>query len=441
MSEDGTPTEGTFTRGTFIKRAGAAGIAVAGGTLWPTATAAARARQHGRPQAPLRHVVISCQENRSFDHYFGYAPQVQRAGFGPPHGYSQPDAAGNPHVPFEFTSLTTPDPAHSWNAVHTQWDNGKMDGFYKSSGDSAIGYYTAAELPYYYSLLDHAGLCANYFCSVLGPTWPNRFYLMAGTAGGITANGYWGYETFRSAQWPIILDLLDEAHVSWKIYYIGSDGVDVGDTDNVAVFWDRYSRDPRTTGSIDEYYADCAAGTLPNVSWIIPSFSMQFDEHPPADVSVGMNFQRQTIEALQGSPHWGQSAFLLTYDEHGGFFDHVPPPQVDAYGLGIRVPLWVISPHARRGVVTSGRPADHVSTLRFLERLWDLPTLASRNHLFDASTPKSGSPTPPWINGSDPLKPWNASTTGKYQGNGAPAPPRDGNEHLSDLFDLFHFDH
>ena len=77
---------------------------------------------------------------------------------------------------------------------------------------------------------------------------------------------------------------------------------------------------------------------------------MQFDEHPDADVSVGMGFQQQIIEALENSPHWGKSAFLLTYDEHGGFFDHVPPPQVDAYGLGIRVPLWVISPHARRGV-------------------------------------------------------------------------------------------
>jgi phospholipase C len=440
MSEDGKPRDGKLSRGAFIKRAGAAGAAVAGGAAWATAPAAARARHYGRPKTPLRHVVISCQENRSFDHYFGYARQVQAARLGPPRGFTQPDAAGNPHAPFEFTSLTTPDPAHSWSAVHAQWNNGKMDGFYKSSGDSAIGYYTAKEIPYYYGLIDRAALCGSYFCSLLGPTWPNRFYLMAGTSGGITANGYWGYDTFRSSQWPIILDLLDEADVSWKIYYIGSDGVDVGDTDNVAVFWDRYSHDPRTTGSIEEYYADCKAGTLPNVSWIIPSFSMQFDEHPPADVAVGMNFQRQTIEALQGSPHWGKSAFLLTYDEHGGFFDHVPPPQFDAYGLGIRVPLWVVSPHARRGVVTTRKPAEHVSTLKFIERLWGLPTLASRNHLFDSSTPLSGSPTPPWINGSDPAKPWNASTRGKYQANGAPAPPRDGLAGISDLFDLFHFE-
>jgi phospholipase C len=153
-----------------------------------------------------------------------------------------------------------------------------------------------------------------------------------------------------------------------------------------------------------------------------------------------MNFQRQTIEALQNSPHWGKSAFLLTYDEHGGFFDHVAPPQVDAYGLGVRVPLWVISPHARRGVVTSRKPADHVSTLKFLERLWGLPTLASRNHLFDAATPLSGSPIPSWLNGTDPAKPQNQTTVGNFRANGAPAPPRDALSSLSDLFDLFHFD-
>src|SRR5947208_16769575 len=120
-----------------------------------------------------------------------------------------------------------------------------------------------------------------------------------------------------------------------------------------------------------------------------------------------MALQQQLITALQSSPLWGQSAFLLTYDEHGGFFDHVAPPQVDAYGLSIRVPLWVVSPHARRGVITSKKPADHTSTLKFIERLWGLPTLASRNHLFDEQTPTSGSPTPSWIYGNDPNRPQN----------------------------------
>jgi phospholipase C len=415
----------TFTRRTFLRRSGAAGVAVAGGTLWATAPAAARARRYGKAQGAIRHVVISCQENRSFDHYFGYAPQVQAKGFGPPPGYTQPDAAGVGHAPFEFTALRTDDPPHWWDAVHQQWNGGQMDGFYRSTqaffgnGNISMGYYTARELPYYYSLLnDSAALCANYFCSVLGPTWPNRFYLMSGTSGGITTNGVWGYGVFDSAGWPIILDLLDEAEISWKIYYIGGDNVPQGDTDNVAVFWSKYAHDRRTRASIKEYEDDCASGSLPSVSWIVPSYHLQYDEHPPADVSIGMGFQQQAINALRTSPLWRSSAFMLTYDEHGGFFDHVAPPQVDACGLGVRVPLWVVSPLARRGVVTSSRPADHVSTLKFIERNWGLPTLASRNHLFDVSTP----------------------TGGNYDTGGAPAPPRDGMSGLSDLFDLFHFD-
>src|SRR5437868_2206909 len=119
-----------FTRGTFLKKTGAAGAAVVGGTLWATSPAAARARRVARAQSPIKQLIISCQENRSFDHYYGYAPQVQAKGYGPPPGYFQPDANGGKHVPFEFTSLTTPDPPHGWNAVHAQVDGGKMDGFY-----------------------------------------------------------------------------------------------------------------------------------------------------------------------------------------------------------------------------------------------------------------------------------------------------------------------
>jgi phospholipase C len=250
---------------------------------------------------------------------------------------------------------------------------------------------------------------------VLGPTWPNRFYLMSGTSGGITTNGQWGYGIFDSGRWPIILDLLDEAGITWKIYSIGTDDVPSGDSDNVAVFWSRWAHDPRTTATKDDYHADLRDGRLPQVSWIIPSFSMGFDEHPPADVSVGMGFQREMIDALRRSSAWHHAAYLLTYDEHGGFFDHVPPPQLDAYGLGIRVPLWVISPFARRGVVTTHRPADHVSTLKLIEHVFGLGTLAARNHQFDHATPT----------GSD------------YETNGAPAPPRDGYRGLSDLTDLF----
>jgi phospholipase C len=414
------PFRDGVSRRTFIKGTGAGAVAVLGGSLYATAPAAARARRVAKVDTPLRHVVISCSENRSFDHYFGYAPEVQAAGFGPPAGYSQPDANGNPHFPFEFTSLETPDPPHSWSAVHEQWNGGAMDGFYRSSearigdGDAAIGYYTAAELPFYYSLLDDSALVANFFCSLLGPTWPNRFYMAAATSGGITTNGVWGYGVF---DYPIILDLLDAAGVTWKVYNISWDSVPFGNTDNVFVFWERYAHDNRTRGSKGGFLNDVRKGRLPQVSWIIPSFARGWDEHPPADVTVGMNIQKKLITALRESELWESSAYIQTYDEHGGYFEHVAPPQLDAYGLGIRIPTWVVSPFAKTGPIETAQPAELVSTVKLLERLHGLPTLASQNHRFDTSTP----------------------TGSNYEANGAPAPPRDAREDISDMLDCFDF--
>jgi phospholipase C len=250
---------------------------------------------------------------------------------------------------------------------------------------------------------------------VLGPTWPNRFYMAAATSGGITTNGVWGFGIFDH---PMILDLLDEYGVSWKVYNNGFDSVPYGNTDNVFLFWERYQHDRRALNPNGQFFNDLRRGELPQVSWIIPSYAHQWDEHPPADVSVGMRFQQQYIEALRASSSWDTTAFLLTYDEHGGFFDHVAPPQVDAYGLGVRVPLWVVSKYARGGVLESAKPAEHVSTLKLVETVFQIPTtLTAENHRFDTSTP----------------------TGGNYQAGGAPAKPRDGSGALSDLLDLFRF--
>jgi phospholipase C len=351
-----------FTRRALLQRSGAAGVALLGGSLWATAPTAARARQRGlRGDPAIRNLVISCQENRSFDHYFGFAPQVQAKGFGPPPRYSQPDATGGRHAPFHQTALRSADPAHSWAATHQQYGSGRMDGFFQSSGRRAIGYYTARELPFYYSLLDDrdAALCATFFPSVLGSSSPNHLYMLSGTSGGVTGNSICCLGILDSARWPTILDLLEEAGVTWKVYNLGAiDDILSSETDNSAVFWSRWGPDPRTFGTRDEYLFDCAAGTLPAVSWLLPSATHEIDEHPPGTVSSGMALQQRVIEALRASPLYPRSAFLLTYDEHGGFFDHVAPPQVDAYGLGIRVPLWVISPMLRRrGVVATRRPA------------------------------------------------------------------------------------
>src|SRR5215468_5318556 len=393
---------------------GAAGLAgAAAPALAGTRTVASRASIGRQARAtPIQHVIIDCQENRSFDHYYGFAPFAGSSGVPP--GYSQPDGTGGVVKPFEFTSLSTPDIGHSWSAVHAEWDAGAMNGFFTTDGLAAMGYYTAAELPFYYSLFDEFTLCGNYFCSLLGPTWPNRFYFAAGTSGGITTNGVWGYGVF---DYPIILDLLDAAGVTWKVYNNTWDSVPFGNTDNVFVFWKRYAHDNRTHGTRGDYFSDLKHGRLPQVSWIIPSFARGLDEHPPADVSIGMGIQEDLITALRQSSAWPSSAFLLTYDEHGGYFDHVAPPQLDAYGLGIRVPLWVVSRYAKKGPVRSKLPADHSSTLKLIEAMHGLDPLSSRNHMFDSSTP----------------------TGGNYETGGAKAPPRDGSGDISNLLDLFSF--
>ena len=397
---------------------GAAGLAgVAGPALASTRTVASRASIGRQARAtPIQHVIIDCQENRSFDHYYGFAPFAGSSGVPP--GYSQPDGTGGVVKPFEFTSLSTPDIGHSWSAVHAEWNAGKMDGFYTTDGINCMGYYTAAELPYYYSLFDDFTLCGNYFCSVLGPTWPNRFYLAAGTSGGITTNGVWGYGVL---DYPIILDLLEAAGVTWKVYNVSWDSVPFGNTDNVFVFWKRWAHDNRTRGSRGDYLNDLRRGTLPQVSFIVPSFARGWDEHPPADVSVGMGIQQKLITALQESSAWQSAAYILTYDEHGGYFDHVAPPVFDAYGAGIRVPTWVISPYAKKSHVET-TVYEHTSTLKFIEAVFGLPTLASINHRFDESTP--GGP--------------NNEASGGHP-TGPPAPPRDGLPEIGNLMECFTF--
>ncbi|TMD48419.1 MAG: twin-arginine translocation signal domain-containing protein [Chloroflexi bacterium] len=384
-------------RRTFLKGAGALGVAGLAGPLL------SRVPTLASSGIPINHIVVDMQENRSFDHYFGFAPFA--GSFGVPPGYSQPDGQGGTVIPHHFTSLSTPDIGHSWSAMHREYDGGKMDGFYTTDGINCMGYYTQADLPFYYSLFDEFTLCANYFCSLMGPTWPNRFYLAAGTSGGITTNGVWGYGVFN---YPIILDLLDAAGVTWKVYNVSMDSIPFGNTDNVFVFWQRYAHDQRTRGSKGEYLTDLNLGRLPQVSFIIPSFARGWDEHPPADVSIGMGIQQELITALQQSSAWSSSAYILTYDESGGYFEHVASPQLDAYGLGIRVPTWVISPFAKPGHL---EPTlyEHSSILKLIDQ-------------FDTSTP--GGPN-------------NAASNG--QAVGPPAPPRDGRPEIGNLMECFSF--
>ena len=291
-----------------------------------------------------------------------------------------------------------------------------MNGFFTTDGPSALGYYDGFDLAYYYALGDSFTLCGNYFCSELGPTVPNRLALMAGTAGGNTADGL----DAGSLDYPTIVDLLDAFHVSWKCYNLGQG---TGSTLSLSHynglnFFKKWNSDPRLQFKEKDYNEDLLKGTFPQVSFLITEGGIS--EHPPDDILKGQKKMAQVIEGLMDSSAWKNSVLFLVYDEGGGFFDHVAPPRVDAYGLGFRVPMLIISPYARRGYV-SGQLYEHNSILKFIERRFGLPSLASVNHQFDTSTPGAN----------------NDAANG--QAVGPPAPPRDGLPQIGDFSEAFDF--
>ncbi|GCE24435.1 hypothetical protein KDK_82350 [Dictyobacter kobayashii] len=255
---------------------------------------------------------------------------------------------------------------------------------------------------------------------LLLPAWPNdpnRLALWSGTSGGNTTNNISGGQL----DWPTIADVLDQHNISWKCYNLGL-GTGSLPTQlegyNALAYFKNWVYDPRLYLPESSYYHDLKNGTLPQVSFLITESLIS--EHPPADIQQGQSKMKQIIQALMNSSAWNSSALFFTYDEGGGYFDHVAPPQLDAYGLGFRVPTLVISPYARRGYV-SGQLYEHSSILKFIERRFGLPTLASLNHQFDVNTP--------------------GQNNDAAQGNtyGPPAPPRDGLAQLGDFYEAFNF--
>ncbi len=394
MTFDHRPDPPTVPRRTFLAGAGAlsAGLVTRAGR-GPTLL--------GRAQrtSPVKQIIVSCQENHSFDNYVGSYAALP-AGYGIPRGW-----ANSGQRPFHFAHRDGDgvDPNHDWTATHRAYAGGRMNGFVSNgNGRYAMGYYTAADIPYYYSLLPQFTLCAEYFCGVLSETLPNRMVLYAGTSGGITENV--NLRNF-SLTWPCITQLLDDAGVTYKNYNF-----------HASRYYSYLCMWKGTKASVmnqtpAQFFSDCANGTLPQVTWI--EKQTPWDEHPPADIRQGETMMEQIIKAVQAGPQWDSTVILHTYDEGGGYFDHRPPRELDAFGSGIRVPMIVISPLAKPGYVDTTY-SDHASVLKFIEYVFGLPTLASINHQFDRSTPR-----------------------GAGQGGGRPFPPRDANPHISDLTQCF----
>jgi phospholipase C len=364
---------------------------------------------HG-DQIPIDHIVVLMQENRSFDHMLGQL-----------HNEGQPNAVGlkglnaNPTPKtgvmirsFHQTRLCeVADLAHSWNATHREYNNGWMSGFAEQNatgvdptGRRAMGYLTSDDIPFYYALYATFAMGDHYFSSVLGPTYPNRFFLVAGTSFGRISNEF---PSTPDEYGPSIFDLLEDAGVTWKVYY--NDIPFAGFFKGARTHAENFVR-------IDQFYVDAENGELPQVAYVDPAFfgDEQSDEHPPSNVQFGQAFTAGVIDALMHSPNWPRSAMFLMYDEHGGYYDHVVPPAAcvpdatpprltptsvpgafDRYG--IRVPMVAISPFSRAHFV-SHRTHDHTSILRFIEARFDLPALTARDanteppfELFDFESP------------------------------------------------------
>jgi len=343
--------------------------------------------------ANVRHVVILMQENRSFDHYFGTRQGVR--GFNDPNlllfqnGSSalfQPAGSATFALPFPVTNPCINDVDHSENGGLDAWNHGWWNQWVPVKGPEVMAYYSRTNLPFYHALADAYTLCDANFCSFTGPTFPNRLYLFsgmvdpAGTGGGpaldnnIPTNGY---------SWTTYPERLQAAGVDWKVYR------PVGDWFGDALQWfTQYKKAARgnplhdrgmatVTNVLTAFAADVTNGTLPQVSWIIPQ-DLSWSEHPPYSTERGEWFVRQIVAALAANPSvYDSTVFILTYDENGGFFDHVPPPvpppgttnefvNGEPLGLGIRVPLFVVSPWSRGGRVCS-QVFDHTSIIRFLE--------------------------------------------------------------------------
>lgn len=338
---------------------------------------------------PFKHVIVLMMENRSFDHYFSHLPAygVKDVDVASDDDSNPDPSSGTVVKRFHETRYCTVDTAHNWSPVHLQYDEGAMDGFVLTSnpgGARAMGYYDDRDIPYYYWLSKTFAISDRYFCSLLGPTWPNRFYFWGATSWGRTHT-----PDTPPAGKKIITDLMQDAGKSWKIYRNGS--VSFGTTFCLSGTCSGLYGTPFNTN----FENDVKADRLADLVLIDPNFSggangAQDDEHPPANVQKGQKFVKRVIDILGSNPAvWKKSVLLITYDEHGGYYDHVPPPEAcepdgdrppdykfDRYGF--RVPVFAISPWTKPGYV-SHTVMDHTSITRFIENRWDLPAMTRRD--------------------------------------------------------------
>jgi len=337
----------------------------------------------------IEHIVVVMQENHSFDNYLGVLGRGDGfrldGGHRPTNTNPAPDGTSIRAFPMADACQTN-GPSQSWNDSHISFADGHNDGFVQASGPVAMGYFTAEDIPFYYSLAKAFPLCDRWFCSVLAQTYPNRRFLLAGTAYGAVSTDV---KLLLAPSPPngTIYDLLNAHGVTWRDYY--------SDLPQPGLFKSVYEANMDKMVHVSQFMADAAAGTLPSVSWVDPASDTGSEENPQ-DIQTGEAFVSQIVQAVLHGPGWDKTLLVWTYDEHGGYYDHVPPPPAvkpddippdiqvppDQPGVydryGFRVPAVIVSPYARRDYV-SHVVHDHTSILKLIETKWNLPALTFRD--------------------------------------------------------------
>ncbi len=360
-----------------------------------------------KTSTPIKHLLYLMQENHSFDNYFGTYPGAE----GVPDGVCmpvEPDDPSNTECvrPFYVGDMPITDLGHTINVFYDQVNEGRMNGFVyahnkrNSNGALAMGFYDERKLAYYWNIANQYVLFDHFFTSSMGGSVWNHNYWVAAQPGSdkdnIPANGY-------DDSFVTIFDRLEAKGISWKFYVQNYDpnltfrNQGQGGSQSAQIVWvpllniPRFLDNPALSNRIvdlEEYFHDLQANRLPAVAYIVPSGA---SEHPPGSINAGQAFVKTLIHALMRSDAWDQSAFFWTYDDWGGWYDHVEPPKVDAYGYGFRAPALLVSPYARRGAIDS-TVYDFTSPIKFIEENWGLEPLATRDaaansivHAFDFS--------------------------------------------------------
>jgi phospholipase C len=345
-------------------------------------------------KTPIKHFVTLMQSNRTFDNYFGTYPGADGI---PPDTCMPVDASGETGgdcvAPFHVPSFEE-DLSHTHLTFERQYRSGEMNGFidaFRQRGELnnlTMGWLNDQDVPFDWNVADEYVLFDRYFSSAAAGSTPNRMFWVSGTAGvtdldrvGVPESG-WG-------DLPTIFDSLEAQGISWKFYIEkykpsinyrnrGDGGISAQFAWAPVLSFDRFLDDPELASHIvdlDQYYTDLEQGTLPAVSYIATVGS---SEHPPSNPEAGQRLIRKLVTALMQSDAWSSSAFMWAHDDWGGWYDHVPPPQVDRFGYGFRVPALLVSPYAKKAFVDS-TVLDHTSVLRFIEDNWGVAPLAERD--------------------------------------------------------------